>query len=244
MMNFEIRQIVITSVLLAAFFALGVGFVAYTEQKTAEQIELNRQAVLLGQIMEVLAGEDYDNNPAEDAFILPDPEALNLGEPVIEPAPAGLLPSLPSDEEQERAMAAGQLGFRARRDGETIAVAVPVVTHRGYSGDIRLLVGVEASGEVKGVRVLEQNETPGLGDKIKAEKTDWIRGFTGRSLGNPAPEGWAVKKDGGVFDQFTGATISPRAVVEAVESALEYVEQHRSVLFGTPPDVHTEEDTS
>ncbi len=243
-MNFEIRQIVITSVLLAAFFALGVGFVAYTEQKTAEQIELNRQAVLLGQIMEVLAGEDYDNNPAEDAFILSDPEALNLGEPVIEPAPAGLLPSLPSDEEQERAMTAGQLGFRARRDGETIAVAIPVVTHRGYSGDIRLLVGVEASGEVKGVRVLEQNETPGLGDKIKAEKTDWILGFTGRGLGNPPPEGWAVKKDGGVFDQFTGATISPRAVVEAVESALEYVEQHRSALFGTPPDVHTEEDTS
>ncbi len=240
-MKLELRQIVITSLLLAGFFALGVGFVAYTEQKTAEQIELNRQAVLLGQIMEVLAGEGYDNNPAEDAFLLPDPTALNLGGPVLDPSPAGVLAAKPSDEGYERAMAAGQLGFRARRDGEIVAVAIPVVTHRGYSGDIRLLVGVDAGGEVRGVRVLEQNETPGLGDKIKADKTDWILGFTGRSLGNPPPEGWAVKKDGGVFDQFTGATISPRAVVEAVETTLEYTERHRAELFGTPVDEQAEE---
>ncbi|MFW6322762.1 MAG: RnfABCDGE type electron transport complex subunit G [Guyparkeria sp.] len=242
MINLEVRQIVITSVLLAAFFALGVGFVAYTQQKTAEQIEINREALLLGQIMEVLAGEDYDNNPAEDAFVLPDPEALDLGEPVVDTAPAGELASVPSDEDYERAMASGQLGFRARRDGEIVAVAIPVVTHRGYSGDIRLLVGVDAGGEVRGVRVLEQNETPGLGDKIKADKTDWILGFTGRSLGNPPPDGWAVRKDGGVFDQFTGATISPRAVVEAVQTALEYVDRHRAVLFDSPVDEQAGED--
>nr|WP_284047526.1 RnfABCDGE type electron transport complex subunit G [Guyparkeria hydrothermalis] len=227
----ELRRVVITAVILAVFFGLGVGFVAYTQQKTADQIELNRQAVLLGQIMAVLSGEAHDNNPAEDAFVLPDPQALNLGEPVIEPPADGVLPASLTVEERERAMAAGQLGFRGREGGQITAVAIPVVTHRGYSGDIRLLVGVRADGVISGVRVLEQNETPGLGDKIKADKTDWIKDFAGRRLGDPPLEGWAVKKDGGAFDQFTGATVSPRAVVEAIEDVLLYVREHRRQLF-------------
>jgi electron transport complex protein RnfG len=232
---------VITTVILAVFFGLGVGFVAYTQQKTADQIELNRQAVLLGQIMAVLGSEAHDNNPAEDAFILPDPQALNLGEPVIDPPEDGVLPASLTVEERERAMEAGQLGFRAREDGRVTAVAIPVVTHRGYSGDIRLLVGVDADAVITGVRVLEQNETPGLGDKIKADKTDWISDFTGRHIGAPPLEDWAVKKDGGTFDQFTGATISPRAVVEAVEDALLYVREHRPQLFEQPAGEQGEE---
>ena len=231
MKDLELRRVVITAVILAVFFGLGVGFVAYTHQKTADRIELNRQAVLLGQIMAVLAGEAQDNNPAEDAFLLPDPEALNLGEPVVEPAAARMRPASLTPEQRERAMAAGQLGFRGREDGRVTAVAIPVVTHRGYSGDIRLLVGVRADGVISGVRVIEQNETPGLGDKIKADKTDWILDFSGRRLGDPPVEDWAVKKDGGVFDQFTGATVSPRAVVEAVEDVLLYVREHRRELF-------------
>ena len=231
MNDLEPRRVVITAVILAVFFGLGVGFVAYTQQKTADQIELNRQAVLLGQIMAVLGSETHDNNPAEDAFLLPDPQALNLGEPVLEPAEEGVLPASLTARERERAMAAGQLGFRAREAGRVTAVAIPVVTHRGYSGDIRLLVGVDADQEITGVRVLEQNETPGLGDKIKADKTDWIRDFTGRRLGDPPVEDWAVKKDGGAFDQFTGATVSPRAVVEAIEDVLLYAREHRRQLF-------------
>ena len=234
-MKIEVRQVIITSVLLAVFFGLGVGFVAYTHQKTAEQIELNRQAVLLGQIMEVLAGEDYDNNPAEAPFLLPEPRSLGLGEPVLdtagEPSPAAL----------GRAVDAGQAGFRARRDGEVVAVAIPVVTPRGYSGDIRLLVGVDAGGEVLGVRVLQQNETPGLGDKIKADRSDWILAFAGRRLGDPPEEDWKVEKDGGVFDQFTGATISPRAVVGAVRDALAYARRHHAILFGESAGRTTEE---
>ncbi|MFW6322169.1 MAG: RnfABCDGE type electron transport complex subunit G [Guyparkeria sp.] len=239
MINLELRRVVITAVILAVFFGLGVGFVAYTQQKTADQIEINRQAVLLGQIMAVLSGEPHDNNPAEDAFLLPEPESLNLGEPVIEPDAEGLMPASPAGESRERAMRAGQLGFRAREDGEVVAVAIPVVTHRGYSGDIRLLVGIRPNGEVTGVRVLVQNETPGLGDKIKADKTDWIHDFAGRRLGDPPAEDWAVQKDGGVFDQFTGATVSPRAVVGAVKQALEYAERHRRQLFdlkSLPPE--------
>ncbi|HER19456.1 MAG: RnfABCDGE type electron transport complex subunit G [Halothiobacillaceae bacterium] len=230
MRDLELRRVVITAIILAVFFGLGVGFVAYTQQKTADQIELNRQAVLLGQIMAVLGRETHDNNPAEDAFVLPDPQALNLGEPVL--GPDAQIPQGPlSAEARERAMAAGQIGFRAREAGRVTAVAIPVVTHRGYSGDIRLLVGVDADLTLTGVRVIEQRETPGLGDKIEIEKTDWIRGFTGRRLGDPPIEDWAVKKDGGVFDQFTGATISPRAVVEAVEDTLLYVREHRRWLF-------------
>ncbi|MDG4866658.1 RnfABCDGE type electron transport complex subunit G [Guyparkeria sp. 1SP6A2] len=240
MRGLELRRVVITSVILAVFFGLGVGFVAYTQQKTADQIELNRQAVLLGQIMEVLSGEDYNNNPAEDAFILPNPEALNLGPPVIEPPQDGVLPDALSGEVLDRAISAGQVGFRARRDGEVTAVAVPVVTHRGYSGDVRLLIGVDSQGEIQGVRVIEQRETPGLGDKIKADKTDWILGFSGRSLGAPPAEDWKVQKDGGQFDQFTGATVSPRAVVGAVKEALDYVERYRPQLFGRAAQTSTE----
>ena len=241
MKDIELRRVVITTVILAVFFGLGVGFVAYTQQKTADQIELNRQAVLLGQIMAVLGSETHDNNPAEDAFVLPDPQALSLGEPALDLPPNGLLPASLSAEDRERAMEAGQLGFRAREAGQVTAVAIPVVTHRGYSGDIRLLVGVDADQEITGVRVLEQNETPGLGDKIKADKSDWIHNFTGRAIGDPPIEDWAVKKDGGAFDQFTGATISPRAVVEAIEDVLLYVREHHERLFERPSG-HDEDD--
>jgi len=240
--NLELRRVVITAVVLAMFFGLGVGFVAYTQQKTADQIEMNRQAVLLGQIMAVLQGQAHDNNPVEEAFVLPDPEALELGEPVIRPATTDVLRTTLPVEQRERAMRAGQLGFRAREDGEVVAVAIPVVTHRGYSGDIRLLVGVTIDGEITGVRVLEQKETPGLGDKIKADKTDWIQDFSGRRLGDPPAEDWAVTKDGGIFDQFTGATVSPRAVVGAVKDVLEYVDRHHSLLFDEPPTTTAEED--
>jgi len=240
--NLELRRVIITAVVLAVFFGLGVGFVAYTQQKTADQIEMNRQAVLLGQIMAVLQGQAHDNNPAEDAFLLPDPEALELGEPVIRPTAKDVLPTMLPVEQRERAMRAGQLGFRAREEGEVVAVAIPVVTHRGYSGDIRLLVGVTIDGEVTGVRVLEQKETPGLGDKIKADKTDWIQDFSGRRLGDPPAEDWAVKKDGGIFDQFTGATVSPRAVVGAVKDVLEYVDRHHHLLFDAPSTTTAEED--
>ncbi len=104
----------------------------------------------------------------------------------------------------------------------------------GYNGRIRLLVGIGFDGRVSGVRVTGHNETPGLGDAVEAEKSDWILGFKGRSLTDPPPERWAVRKDGGDFDQFTGATITPRAVVRAVRQALAYYDAHRDTLFDSP----------
>jgi Na+-translocating ferredoxin:NAD+ oxidoreductase subunit G len=110
----------------------------------------------------------------------------------------------------------------ARKDGEIQAVIVPAIAPDGYSGDIKLIVGVNTNGTVAGVRVLGHSETPGLGDKIDLKKSQWILHFNGTSLLNPPATQWRVKKDGGYFDQFTGATITPRAVISRVKSVLEY----------------------
>jgi electron transport complex protein RnfG len=101
----------------------------------------------------------------------------------------------------------------------------------GYSGRIDLLVGIRANGELAGVRITNHRETPGLGDKFEVGKGQWIFSFEGKSLSMPAPEGWAVRKDGGEFDQFVGATITPRAVVRAVRNALLYFQQNRDELL-------------
>ncbi|NCC28094.1 MAG: RnfABCDGE type electron transport complex subunit G, partial [Gammaproteobacteria bacterium] len=106
----------------------------------------------------------------------------------------------------------------------------PVVPD-GYAGPIQLLVSVLRDGSVGGVRVLFHHETPGLGDKIEERKSDWVLSFDGKSLSNPTPERWAVKRDGGEFDQFTGATITPRAIVHAVKNTLIYVQQQGDALF-------------
>jgi electron transport complex protein RnfG len=97
---------------------------------------------------------------------------------------------------------------------------VPAITQQGYNGEIKMWVGVDQTGTITGVRVIEHRETPGLGDKIMLQVSDWIMGFNGKSLQNPTADGWRVRKDGGDFDHFTGATITPRAVVQAVHYAL------------------------
>jgi electron transport complex protein RnfG len=122
-----------------------------------------------------------------------------------------------------------------RLGGRTLAVLLGAVAPDGYSGAIRLLVAVGTDGRVIGVRVLEHRETPGLGDFIETRRSDWIHGFAGRSLGDPPPAGWQVRKDGGEFDQFTGATVTPRAVVRAVRNALTYFDRHRTELLAQPP---------
>jgi len=122
------------------------------------------------------------------------------------------------------------LVYRARQAGSVTGVAFEV-SQRGYSGDIRVLLGVDASGQLMGVRVLHHTETPGLGDKIEVGRSDWITRFTGLSLGNPPEAQWAVKKDGGPFDQFAGATITPRAVVKAIRDGLRLFNAQRNTLL-------------
>ena len=126
--------------------------------------------------------------------------------------------------------------YRAWLHDQVTAVLFTAVAADGYNGAIRLLLAVSADQQLLGVRVLEHRETPGLGDAIERRKSDWVDGFTGRSLADPALSGWAVRKDGGQFDQFTAATITPRAVVRAVKRALIYVEQHHQQLFLVKPE--------
>lgn len=124
--------------------------------------------------------------------------------------------------------------------GQVQALALPVTRRDGYSGDIALLVGIDPDGEVTGVRVLAHRETPGLGDKIEHTRSDWITAFRGRSLGDPPPAQWGVRPEGGAFDAFTGATITPRAVVHGVRDALIYFERHRAALLAPPLPVPTD----
>lgn len=120
--------------------------------------------------------------------------------------------------------------YRARRAGRVEAVVFQV-TGYGYAGRILCLMGVDRNGRVLGVRVIKHAETPGLGDKIEPAKSAWIQAFAGRFLGEPPEEKWAVKKDGGVFDQFAGATITPRAVVKAVKGGLAFFAREKVRLL-------------
>lgn len=120
--------------------------------------------------------------------------------------------------------------YRARKAGVPTA-AVFRMAERGYAADIVVLMGVDVEGRLLGVRVVKHAETPGLGDKIEIAKAKWVLAFDGRSLGDPPAAKWTVKKDGGVFDQFAGATITPRAVVKAVKTGLEFFAAHREEIM-------------
>lgn len=121
--------------------------------------------------------------------------------------------------------------YRARHGSELKAVLFKVA-ERGYSGEISVLMAVDMEGRTLGVRILKHTETPGLGDKIEIRKDDWVLDFNGKSLGDPKPEQWGVRKDNGVFDQFAGATITPRAVVKAVKGGLEFFAARKQDITG------------
>lgn len=122
--------------------------------------------------------------------------------------------------------------YRARStDDQPSLLLLPVISHQGYSGDIKLLLAVNTQGQIHGIRILMHQETPGLGDRIERRKSDWLAQFSGQSLQQLPDAQWGVKKDGGHFDQLTGATITPRAVVGAVYQALHWVQQHQDALW-------------
>ncbi|MFZ2163745.1 MAG: RnfABCDGE type electron transport complex subunit G [Sideroxyarcus sp.] len=122
------------------------------------------------------------------------------------------------------------LVYRGRRAGKVEAVVYRVIGN-GYAGNIVCVMGVSREGKILGVRVISHKETPGLGDKIEPSKGKWIFDFDGKFLGDPPADKWEVKKDGGVFDQFAGATITPRGVVNAVKGGLEFFEGNKRALL-------------
>lgn len=195
------------SAILATFAAITAGLIAATFQTTAGRISEAERHAAQKALFEIVPQSRHNNDLLSDTLVVPPAEAALLHMP--EPA----------------------LIHVARHDEEPIAFIIPTTATDGYSGDIRLLIGVNADGSVAGVRVLSHRETPGLGDKIELNKNPWVLGFDGKSLGNPVLENWQVKKDGGDFDQFAGATITPRAVVNQVRRVLTYVQDHRDELL-------------
>jgi len=198
--------------LVLAFFAAITSLaIGWTYLSTQSQIELAERRAEARQLMEIFPKDTHDNELVDDTFILEAETSL-----------LGL--------RQERQ------GYRVRQAERVVGVILPATARDGYSGDIRTLVGVRSDGSVAGVRVVAHKETPGLGDKVDLRKSPWILGFNDRSLDNPALSQWSVSKDGGAFDQFTGATVTPRAVILATRRALEYAELNRATLFETPTD--------
>lgn len=200
------RAISRNSALLAGFAALTALLVAGTFLGTSDAIDAARRAAEEKALLQIVPRATHDNSMLDDRL------PAIAGDPLLQlPEPRSI--------------------FRARRSGKVIAVILPTHAPDGYSGGIDMLVGVNRDGSIAGVRVLAHKETPGLGDAVDHRKSDWVEDFRGKSLSSPPRERWEVRKDGGDFDQFTGATITPRAVVRATRRSLDYARTHYARLF-------------
>lgn len=200
------RSMLKNSLVLGLFAIATVGLVAVLQQATAGRIANAEREAQVRALSEILPQGSYDNHLLDNSIQVDDPLLGNKSP---------------------------QTAYIALKDGQPSAVILRATAPDGYSGAIHLLIGIQADGSLAGVRVLKHRETPGLGDKIELAKSAWIRSFDGKSLSVPNTDGWAVKKDQGEFDQFAGATITPRAVVKAVHKALQYFDANQQQLFAT-----------
>jgi electron transport complex protein RnfG len=208
------------SLILTAFALVTAGALALTNLGTQDSIATAERAAQQRALFEIIPLGNHDNDLLNDTIDVPAPALAQLG------------------------LSGGEKIHRARHNGEISALIVPAMAHDGYSGDISLIVGVNRDGTVAGVRILLHKETPGLGDKIELKKNQWILSFNGKSLQVPVIEDWKVKKDGGVFDQFAGATITPRAVVGQVKRVLEFVAANRQTLFNDQQTISDQQTNS
>lgn len=190
---------------LGIFAVLTAGLIAITHQFTEHTIQDNILDAQVAAFNDILPADLYDNDLITDTALLPAD------------------PLLGTEEETKIHI--------ARKNGEITGIIFDTTAPRGYNGNLDMLVAIDINGVVTGSRVISHKETPGLGDKVDLKKSPWILSFANKSLSNPTIKGWDVKKDGGEFDQFTGATITPRAVVRAVKNTLIYFEQHKDALL-------------
>lgn len=191
------RPIIKSGLLLLIFTAVSIFFVSLTQDSTKDQIKYNEEQLLIKRLGELVSG--YNNDILQDKF------SKNIHIHGVQ---------------QDINI------YPAKINEVVFAYLIEHTYPNGYNGDIRLLTGVDKDNNLLGVRVIAHKETPGLGDKIDIRKSNWIDQFTGLSLSNPPKSKWKVKRDGGVFDSFTGATITPRAIVSASYQVLEYFDQH------------------
>lgn len=208
--GFPGMRLLIPVVSLALLAALGAALIAATDQLTRKRVAENEAAQIMKVLDALLPEGGYDNSPHLDVISLTGAEL---------PASNAALPV-----------------YRARRAGAPVTAILTVIAPDGYVGSIRLLVGIRADGTISGVRALEHRETPGLGDNIELGRSDWIRLFDGRSIEDPAPAAWLTRRDGGDFDQISGATVTSRAVIAAVRDSLIYFAENRDLLFSEPVD--------
>jgi len=208
-----LKHVSLSALVLSLFALFGTSLVAYTEQATRGKILQAEKQAMLNNLNAVLDPSRYNNVLLDDTIQVTSKQFLGSKKPVTV--------------------------FRARMDGNPVALILSPDAPDGYGGAIKLLVGVDTQGKVTGVRVLAHHETPGLGDAIEDRRGNWIHEFDDKSLENPGLKQWHVKRDSGVFDQFTGATITPRAVVKAVKNALLYVQQNQQQLFDQVGDGKT-----
>jgi len=199
------RNMFLSAMLLGLFAIIGTGIVALTFDNTAERIAKNEREFLLKNLHILVTPDVHDNDLFTDLIKVTDKEYLGSYKPINI--------------------------YRARKAGKNVAAIINAVAPDGYNGDIELLIAIDDSGKIMGVRATKHKETPGLGDAIETNRSDWIFGFTGKTLNDPKSAKWRVKRDGGAFDQFTGATITPRAIVKAVHKALQYYKQHKEMIF-------------
>ena len=202
------RAAAVLAIVVAA--AVAVLVVAAAHRIAAPRIAANQRAAEIARLTAVLGDTRFDNDPVADRITVRDPEHLGTDRP------------LPI--------------HRARLGGRPVAALIEVEAPGGYGGVIRLVIAVRPDGRVIGVRVLSHHETPGVGDGIETGKSGWIAKFAGRSLGDPPPSRWALRRDGGDYDQLTGATVTSRAVTVAVRDALDWYATHREDVFATPSD--------
>ncbi len=195
------------SLLLFLFALLTAGILAVTFEGTKESIAIAERKAAEKALLEIIPASRIDNDLLLDTIEIPTAAWPELG-----------------------LKNGGEIHI-ARKNKQIVAVIIPAVAPDGYSGDIKMIAGVNSNGTIAGVRVLTHTETPGLGDKVDLKKSDWITSFDNKSLEQPTVSQWKVKKDGGDFDQFTGATITPRAVVGQIRKVLEFVKREQTLLF-------------
>lgn len=203
------RNALRTGTILLIFALVATALLVFTFARTQPTIERSQQAEKLARLDQVLPHSLYDNDLLASHLTVQPDDLLGTQQP--------------------------SSIWVARRGTEVTAVALEAIAPDGYGGEIHLLVGIDVNGTVTGVRVTSHRETPGLGDYIDRNKSPWIEQFAGKSLTTPAAKHWKVVKDGGRFDARAGATITPRAVVKAVKSALDYFARHRTAIIAPPP---------
>jgi electron transport complex protein RnfG len=196
------------AVLAVAVLLLAMAALVALAQATRARVARSEAAEVMKVLRGVLPPGSYDNEPARDRIFVRAPDLLGSDEP------------LPL--------------YRARLRGEPAAVVITAIASQGYVGPIRLLIALAVDGRIQAVRVLAHDETPGLGGKIDRARSDWVDSFSGRSLADPPLDRWSTRRDGGDFDQLTGATVTSRAVVHAVRDAALYFERHRAEAFSRP----------